>query len=86
MGLLLDDTLQRLNGLKNVLAALVNGVAAVLFIIVAHMDWAAVGLIAAGATLGGVIGARVGRRLPPTALRALIVVVGVVAIVQLILR
>ncbi|NJP45561.1 sulfite exporter TauE/SafE family protein [Actinacidiphila epipremni] len=83
MGLLLDETLQRVNGLKNVLAALVNGVAAVLFIIVAHMDWAAVGLIAAGATLGGLIGARVGRRLPPTALRALIVVVGVAAIVQL---
>lgn len=86
MGLLLDDTLQRVNGLKNVLAALVNGVAAVLFIIVAHMDWAAVGLIAAGATLGGLIGARVGRRLRPGALRALIVVVGIAAIVQLIVK
>jgi uncharacterized membrane protein YfcA len=86
MGLLLDETLQRVNGLKNVLAALVNGVAAVLFIIIAHMDWAAVGLIAAGATLGGLIGARVGRRLPPAALRALIVIVGVAAIVQLIIE
>ncbi|MFG1810268.1 sulfite exporter TauE/SafE family protein [Streptomyces sp. NPDC049040] len=86
MGLLLDETLQRVNGLKNVLAALVNGVAAVFFVIVAHMDWAAVGLIAIGATIGGVIGARVGRRLPPTALRALIVVVGIAAIVQLIVR
>ena len=86
MGLLLGEPLQRVNGLKNVLAAVVNGVAAVFFIVVAHMDWAAVGLIAVGATLGGLIGARVGRRLSPTVLRGLIVVVGVVAIVQLLLR
>ena len=86
MGLLLDDSLQRLNGLKNVLAALVNAVAAIFFIFAAHMDWAAVGLIAAGATIGGMIGARIGRRLPPTALRGLIVVVGIAAIVQLLLR
>ncbi|MFI0724561.1 sulfite exporter TauE/SafE family protein [Streptomyces sp. NPDC021224] len=86
MGLMLDETLQRINGLKNVLAAMVNGVAALLFIFVAHMDWAAVGLVAVGATIGGLIGARVGRRLPPAALRGLIVVVGVVAIVQLILK
>jgi uncharacterized membrane protein YfcA len=86
MGLLLDETLQRVNGLKNVLAALVNGSAALFFVIVAHMDWAAVALIAAGSTLGGLIGARVGRRLPPTVLRGLIVAVGIVAIVQLILR
>jgi uncharacterized membrane protein YfcA len=86
MGLLLDETLQRANALKNVLAALVNGVAAVFFIAVAHMDWAAVGLIALGATAGGMIGARVGRRLPPTVLRGLIVAVGIAAIVQLLLR
>ncbi|HEY5832554.1 sulfite exporter TauE/SafE family protein [Streptomyces sp.] len=85
MGLLLDEPLQRVNGLKNVLAAVVNGVAALFFIVVAHMDWTAVALIAAGATIGGLIGARVGRRLPPAALRGLIVAVGIVAIVQLIL-
>lgn len=86
MGLFLGDSLQRINALKNVLAAVVNGIAALFFIVVAHMDWAAVALIASGSTLGGLIGARVGRRLPPTALRGLIVAVGVVAIVQLILR
>ncbi len=85
MGLLLDATLQRANALKNVLAALVNGVAAVFFIAAAHMDWAAVGLVAAGATLGGIAGARVGRRLPPAVLRGLIVAVGLAAIVQLLL-
>ncbi|MCL2732556.1 MAG: sulfite exporter TauE/SafE family protein, partial [Actinomycetia bacterium] len=86
MGLLLDESLQRVNGLKNVLAAIVNGIAALFFIDVAQMDWAAVALIAAGATIGGMVGARVGRRLPPAALRGLIVVVGIVAIVQLALK
>lgn len=86
MGLVLNESLQRINGLKNVLAALVNGVAALFFIIVAHMNWAAVGLIAGGAVIGGLIGARVGRRLPPAALRGLIVVIGTAAIIQLLLK
>ncbi|MBB4893107.1 hypothetical protein FHS39_002118 [Streptomyces olivoverticillatus] len=86
MGLLLSDELQRINALKNVLAVVVNGVAAVFFLFVAHFDWLAVLLIATGSTLGGQIGAKVGRRLPPTALRGVIVVVGIVAIAQLLLR
>ena len=81
LGIGVDDTLQRHNATKNVLSAIVNGVAAVVFIAVAHVDWAAAGLIAAGAVCGGLIGASVGRRLPPTLLRAIIVVVGVAAIV-----
>ncbi|MGW2261697.1 sulfite exporter TauE/SafE family protein [Streptomyces sp. NPDC004749] len=86
MGTLLDDTLQRLNAVKNILAAIVNTVAAAFFLFVAEFDWTAVALIAVGSTIGGQIGARTGRRLPPTALRALVVAVGVVAIVQLVVR
>ncbi|MBT2456928.1 sulfite exporter TauE/SafE family protein [Streptomyces sp. ISL-86] len=86
MGLLLREDLQRINAVKNVLAALVNGIAAVFFLFVAEFDWTAVLLIAVGSTIGGQIGAKVGRRLPPTALRAVIVVVGILAIVQLVLR
>ncbi|MEU5806748.1 sulfite exporter TauE/SafE family protein [Streptomyces sp. NPDC047718] len=86
MGLLLHDDMQRINAVKNVLAALVNGIAAVFFLFVADFDWTAVLLIAVGSTIGGQIGAKVGRRLPPTALRAVIVVVGTLAIVQLLLR
>ncbi|MCK7621879.1 sulfite exporter TauE/SafE family protein [Streptomyces sp. RS10V-4] len=86
MGVLLSDDLQRLNALKNVLAALVNGVAVLFFLFVAHFDWTAVLLIAAGSALGGQLGAKVGRRLPPTALRAVIVAVGLAAIVQLLLK
>ncbi|UNO42827.1 sulfite exporter TauE/SafE family protein [Streptomyces sp. MST-110588] len=85
MGLLLDDDLQRLNALKNLLALLVNGVAAVFFLFVADFHWPAVLLIAAGSALGGLIGATVGRRLPPRALRAVIVLVGIAAIVRLLL-
>ncbi|MFJ3923455.1 sulfite exporter TauE/SafE family protein [Streptomyces sp. NPDC090022] len=86
MGLLLHDDLQRINAVKNVLAAVVNGVAAVFFLFVAEFDWTAVLLIAVGSTLGGQLGAKVGRRLPPTVLRAVIVVVGVIAIIQILLR
>ena len=84
LGLTVDDELQRLNALKVVLAGLVNLVAGVIFVFAAHVDWAAAGLIAAGSILGGVAGAHWGRRLPPAALRALIVIVGVVAIVRLV--
>lgn len=80
-GIGVDDHVQRHNALKNVLAALVNGVAAVVFIAVAHVDWRAVVLLGLGAVLGGLIGARVGRRLSPSLLRAVIVVVGAVAMV-----
>ncbi|MFF8810190.1 sulfite exporter TauE/SafE family protein [Streptomyces omiyaensis] len=86
MGLLLDDSLQRINAVKNVLGALVNGVAAVFFLFVAEFDWTAVLLIAVGSTLGGQIGAKVGRRLKPAVLRGVIIAVGVVAILQLTLK
>ncbi|KOX02327.1 membrane protein [Streptomyces sp. NRRL B-1140] len=86
MGMLLDETLQRLNAVKNVPAAVVNTVAAVLFLIFAHFDWTAVLLIAGGSALGGLIGARTGRRFSPAVLRTLIVSVGTVALVHLVLR
>lgn len=83
LGLFLAEHLQRVNAAKNVLAALVNGVAAVLFILVADVAWEAAGLIALGAVVGAQVGARGGRRISPTVLRLLVALVGVVAIVQL---
>jgi uncharacterized protein len=82
-GLLLNDTLQRINGLKNVLAGLTNGIAAVVFAFTAHLDWVAVGLVAVGSVGGAFIGASVGRRLPAGALRAVVVLVGLAALVRL---
>jgi hypothetical protein len=83
LGLFLAESLQRQNALKNVLAGVVNLVAAAFFIATTHIDWLAAGLIAGGSIVGGLIGARVGRRLSPTALRVTIVAVGISAIVKL---
>jgi uncharacterized protein len=82
-GIALPEHLQRLNALKNVLAAIVNGVAAVVFVFFATVAWLPVVLLAAGSAAGGQLGARIGRSLSPDLLRGVIVVVGVVAIVQL---
>jgi uncharacterized membrane protein YfcA len=82
-GVLLPQSLQRSNALKNVLAGTVNGVAGVYFVFAAHVEWAPAAIIAATSVIGGQLGARYGRRLPPDALRVLIVLVGVAAIVDL---
>jgi uncharacterized membrane protein YfcA len=82
-GIALPEDLQRLNALKNVLAAIVNGVAAVVFIFFASVAWLPALLLAAGSTVGGLLGARIGRSLSPAVLRGVIVVVGAAAIVQL---
>ena len=79
----IEDELQRLNAIKVVTAGLVNFVAGIVFVFAAKVDWAAAGLIAGGSILGGVVGARYGRRLSPRALRLLIVIVGISAIVRL---
>jgi uncharacterized protein len=83
LGLALDDELQRINAVKVVLAGLVNLVAGLIFVFAAHVAWLPAALIAAGSIIGGVIGARGGRRLPAPALRIVIVAVGIVAIVRL---
>jgi uncharacterized membrane protein YfcA len=83
LGVALPEGLQRVNALKNVLAGLANGVAALLFAVVADVAWAPAALIGLGAVVGGQIGATYGRRLSPDALRGLIVVVGLAAIVKL---
>lgn len=83
LGIMIDDHLQRLNGCKNVLALAVNTMAAALFVVTTDVDWKIVAAIAIGSTIGGQIGAKYGRRLDPRALRALIVVVGITALIRL---
>jgi hypothetical protein len=83
LGIALNDSLQRINAAKNVLAGLVNGLAAVVFILATHIDWGVAGLIAAGSIIGGQVGARIGKRLPPWGLRVVIVCVGTAALIKL---
>lgn len=85
LGIFVVDTLQRLNALKNVVAAVVNGVAAVLFAIFAPVSWPVVVLLAIGSIVGGQIGAHVGRRLSPDVLRGAIIVVGTIVGVRLLI-
>lgn len=82
LGVLIPETLQRLNALKNLLSLAVNTVAASAYAIVAYdrISWTAAGLIAAGSLVGGFVGAGVGRRLPPAVLRGVIVLLGIVGI------
>jgi uncharacterized membrane protein YfcA len=80
MGAGLPESLQRVNALKNVLAAFVNTVAGVLFALVGDVDWLIVSLIAIGSVVGAQLGSAYGRRLPDPVLRSVIVAVGVVAL------
>jgi uncharacterized membrane protein YfcA len=81
------DDLQRLNALKNVLAGVANGVAAILFIAVADVAWEAAALIAVGSVVGAQVGARYGRHIPSEVLRWIVVIGGaVVAVILLVTR
>jgi uncharacterized protein len=86
LGIGIADSMQRLNGVKNVLAGLVNGVAGLIFLVVADVDWTVVALIAAGSVVGGQLGATVGRRLSPLVLRVVIVIVGLAALASFLLK
>ena len=85
MGALLPESMQRMNAAKNLLSLLVNIVAALAYTIVAfdRISWEAAGLIAVGSLIGGFLGAHYGRRLSPNALRAVIVVVGLIGLYRL---
>lgn len=74
--------LQVANGVKNVVTALVNSTAAVLFALVAHPQWPVVGLLALSSALGGTVGGRYGRNLPDGLLRAFVVLLAVAVAVK----
>jgi hypothetical protein len=82
-GITLDDDFQRLNAAKNVIAATINAVGAVFFIVTTTIAWEVAGLLFVGSTVGGQIGAVVGRRLSPQVLRATIAIVGTAVAIKL---
>jgi uncharacterized membrane protein YfcA len=79
----LDIPLQSINALKNLAILAANVAATVVFVFVAPLDWAIVGLIATGSLVGGWLGAHLGRRLSPTVFRTLVVVFGYVVAIRL---
>ncbi len=86
LGIAAHGSLHQHNAIKNVLSALVNSVAAVVFVLVAEIDWLVAGAIAIGSVAGAQIGAQVGRRMPVEVLRVVIVVVASVALVVFLVR
>jgi uncharacterized membrane protein YfcA len=83
LGIGMDESLPRINAIKNVLATIVNGIAAVVFVIVSQVNWPAAIAIAVGSVVGAQVGGKVGRKLPPMIYRVIIVAVGIAAIISL---
>ena len=83
LGLFIDDELQRLNALKGVLSLVINIVAAVYFVAFAAVAWEASLVMLPAALIGGFSGVALARRLPATALRVVVVLVGIAVSVRL---
>ncbi len=81
-----DLDLKIVNALKTLAVMAANVVATVIFLVLADLDWLAIGLLAGGSVVGGYVGSHIGRRLPSGVLRTLVVVVGVTASVLLFVR
>ena len=79
----LDLELRIINALKTLAVLSGNVVAGVIFLFAADLDWRAVVLLAVGSVVGGYVGARIGRRLPPTLFRVLVVAAGITAAVAM---
>jgi len=86
LGLVIDETLKRINALKNAISAVVGLVTVVAFALYFPVDWADVALLAPATMVGGYLGARLARRLPPLVLRAVIVTLGLVVGVVLLIK
>jgi uncharacterized membrane protein YfcA len=76
LGLLIDDSLTRLNALKQGIGFAANAAAALLFALSGQVVWLVALVMAIGAILGGVLGGRLAGRIPPAALRRVVVAIG----------
>ena len=85
LGLSLDDTLTRLNALKQAIALSVNVAAALFFLFSGRVVWSAALVMAVGALIGGALGGKLAGRIKPATLRRVVVVIGVsVAVIYLV--
>jgi uncharacterized membrane protein YfcA len=83
LGLALPLSLGATSGLRAVLSMLVNGMAAVVFLIHGGLAWEAVGLLAIGSLVGGFAGAKLALALPAPALRVVVIVIALGTAVKL---
>jgi uncharacterized membrane protein YfcA len=78
--------IHQMNGVKNVLAVCINGIAASYFVFTGLVLWQDAAVMAIGAIAGGVGGAGVARRLGRTAVRRAVVVIGFAMAVSMLFR
>ncbi|MEU5564717.1 sulfite exporter TauE/SafE family protein [Micromonospora musae] len=76
LALVLDATLARVSAIKNLLSAVVGLTTLVVFALFGPVNWAAVAVVAPATLVGGYVGARLVRRLPPVVLKTVIVLFG----------
>jgi uncharacterized membrane protein YfcA len=84
LGLGTDLDFRIVNALKTLAVTAANVVATLIFLVVADLDWAAIGLLAAGSVIGGYVGSHLGRKLPVNLLRGGVVIAGVIAFVTMV--
>ncbi len=77
LGLLGLESIHRMNGVKNFAAVCINGVASITFIALGRVHWHLALLMAAGAIIGGQLGAHVAKRVGEKNVRRLVVVIGI---------
>ncbi len=85
LGVVIEDSLIRLNALKQALSFSINIAAAIFFLFSGHVVWSAALIMAVGALAGGALGGRLAGRISPSMLRGIVIVIGsVVAAIYLI--
>jgi uncharacterized membrane protein YfcA len=86
LGLVLDDTLTRLNALKQSISFSVNMAAAIFFVFSGQVVWPVALIMAVGALIGGALGGRLAGRVKPTMLRRIVVAIGIIVAIIYIVR
>jgi uncharacterized protein len=86
LGLTIDDTLTRLNALKQAVSFSVNFAAAIFFLFSGKVIWSVALVMAVGALIGGNLGGRLAGRVRPATLRWMVVTIGVVVAMIYLIR
>ncbi len=86
VGLVLEDSLTRLNALKQAISFSINIAAAVFFLFSGQILWLAALVMMAGSLAGGALGGRLAGRIKPIVLRSIVITVGLAVAVFYFMR